>query len=182
MSVLHPYPLGLFLHAHINGAAEAERCLGMIERLLLRAPADALLLGSKSALMLIVQGDSGLPRNDPVYRRNALALARAALRKAGPATALRVRVINGLAWARLGPHRAERQTALGFLQALERPYAPRDLPQLIEIDGLAALAALYHEEGRWPESAGCYRRASRIDRLLARLRYAALRVARQDAP
>lgn len=164
-------PLGLFLHAHIHSVGETERCLGVVEKRLLGSPRDSLLLGCKAALLLIVQSETGLARHDALYRRSALQMTRAALERTTSVTALKIRLMNGLSWARLGPAVSDRHQALAFLQVLEHPVQAGRLPPMIALEGLAALAAVNHDLGNAAQSAESFREACKIDRMRATDRY-----------
>lgn len=164
-------PLGLFLHAHINGAREAERCLGVVEKMLLRSPHDGLLLGCKAALLLVVQTEGGLTKNDTLYRRSSLDMVDLALQQATPEVALQVQVMNGLAWARLGFSDKGREHALTFLRVLEKPYQADHIPPLVALEGLVALSVAYENEGMQSESKERFLDACEIDKELAGSRY-----------
>jgi hypothetical protein len=173
MKIFTPDPLDLFLHAHFNGAHEAERCLGLVEKRLSGFLRTNLLLGCKSALLLIVQNHAGLAENDQLYRRNALQIARKALKRSGKATAQKIRLMNGLAWARLLSSDPDRRHAFFFLHALEDPGHSDQLPPLAALEGFVALSAVYHDQGRLAESVRFFRKACRIDRERASNRFEA---------
>lgn len=172
--ILHPNsidPLDLFLDAHTKGTREAERSYGLVEKLLTERPLNSFLLGCKSALMLIVQSQTGLVRNDALFRRKSLQMAQAALRHATADTALEVRLMNGLAWARLPPTKEISRQALSFLRALDDATAQMHLPPLIMLEGLVALSVVFQDRGQGKASSDQFRAACEIDRQAAGDRY-----------
>ncbi|GFE51894.1 hypothetical protein So717_36470 [Roseobacter cerasinus] len=181
MSLSEPDPLDLFLQAHLNGVREAERCLGIVEKQLSDIGPDGLLLGCKAALLIIVQTDAGLAVNDLLYRRNALQIARDALHRADQSTALKIQLINGLAWARLGPGDSDHAQAHEFLRAFEISASSTDFPPLLALEAQVALC-LIHEDAGAPElGATCFEQACRIDGPQAEARLAALLTLRRRA-
>lgn len=181
MTLPEPDPLDLFLQAHLNGVREAERCLGIVEKRLSDAGPDGLLLGCKAALLVIVQSDAGLAVNDPLYRRNALQIVRDALQQADRSTALMIQLVNGLAWARLGPRDRDHRQAYEFLRAFETSYQQSDPPALLTLEGLVALCLIHEDAGAPQQGAACFERACRIDRLQAEARLEGFRRLRQRA-
>lgn len=181
MSSSTPDPLDLFLQAHLDGVREAERCLGIVEKRLSDADRDSLFLGCKAALLVIVQNDAGLAVNDPLYRRNALQIARDALQQSDRSTALKIQLINGLAWARLGPHDPDHARAHEFLREFETSYQFSDLPPLMALEGLVALCLLHEDAGFPQKGAACFESACRIDRSQAEVRLKAFCGLRQRA-
>ena len=170
-----PDMLALYIHGHRQGPAEAERCLGLVEKALLAQPRDALLVGGKAALMLIVQGIEGLGQKVPRLRRKALEMAVAALVRAGPVAGLHIRVMNGLSWTRpdVVPEALDggAAQALSFLHVLDHPAMADQLPPMIALEGLVALAVTYERLGQPGPSAARFRAACAIDRMQAIARY-----------
>jgi hypothetical protein len=170
-----PDMLALYFHGHRQGAAEAERCLGLVEKALLAQPNDALLVGGKAALMLIVQGIEGLGQKVPRLRGKALEMAVSALVRAGPGQPIhQADVLPG--------HRTRPDVvpeaqdggaaqALSFLHVLDHPAMANQLPPMIALEGLVALAVTYERLGQPGPSAARFRAASAIDRMQAIARY-----------
>jgi hypothetical protein len=170
-----PDMLALYFHGHRQGAAEAERCLGLVEKALLAQPNDALLVGGKAALMLIVQGIEGLGQKVPRLRGKALEMAVSALVRAGPVAGQHIRLMNGLSWTRpdVVPEAQDggAAQALSFLHVLDHPAMANQLPPMIALEGLVALAVTYERLGQPGPSAARFRAASAIDRMQAIARY-----------